>query len=199
MRIISGSLRGRRLRTPKGLSTRPATDRVRESMFNLISARRSFDDIDVLDLFCGTGALGLEAVSRGARRATFVELQKSVLNIARGNAEQFGVADQCTFLQRDAIKFTARLSSQLSSHRRSDAGRRTPDAAGFDLVFADPPYQLDGIVSLPELVLSFLKEGGLFLLEHDRHLSFDEVSGWSKSRAYGRTIVSIFETIQEDE
>jgi 16S rRNA (guanine966-N2)-methyltransferase len=150
-------------------------------MFNLIAARKSFDDIEVLDLFCGTGALGLEAISRGARRATFVESQRHVLRIARQNATELGVDNQCLFLRRDALKFTSRLPLD------------------FDLVFADPPYELDGLSELPQLVLPLLNAEGIFLLEHDRRLNFDEVAGWIKSRAYGRTIVSIFGTIQEEE
>jgi len=150
-------------------------------MFNLIAARKSFDDIEVLDLFCGTGALGLESISRGARQATFLDLQSDVLRIARENAKRLGVANQCVFLRRDALKFTSHLP------------------ADFDLAFADPPYELDGLAELPQLVLPHLNAGGLFLLEHDRRLNFDEVAGWIKSRAYGRTIVSIFGAIQEEE
>jgi 16S rRNA (guanine966-N2)-methyltransferase len=181
MRIIGGRLRGRRLSAPKGLATRPATDRVRESIFNLIGARKPFDGAEVLDLFCGTGALGLEAVSRGAVSCTFVELQRSVIKVARENAGQLGVTGQCEFIQRDAQKFTRRITRQ------------------FDLVFADPPYDLGGLLELPDQVRPLLNADGLFLLEHDRHLNFDEVEGWVESRAYGRTIVSIFRPIREDQ
>jgi len=164
---------------PKGRLTRPATDRVRESMFNIISARHSMAGIDVLDLFCGTGALGLEAISRGARHATFVELSREVLRVARQNAASLDVEDQCTFLQRDALRVATKLSER------------------YDLVFADPPYHLEGIDSLPELVVPQLKTNGMFFLEHDRRLSFENVATFVERRTYGRTIVSIFGPIEE--
>ena len=178
MRIISGSLRGRRLIAPKGSITRPATDRVRESIFNLIAARRSFDGTDVLDLFSGTGALGLEAISRGSRSATFVEIRRAVVKVSRENAERLGVSDKCSFYPRDAIRFLSSTDSQ------------------FDLVFADPPYDLERLGSLPGLVSLCMRKGGLFLLEHDNQFAFDEDPAWVESRQYGRTIVSIFRAIK---
>ncbi len=150
-------------------------------MFNLIAARKSFDEIEVLDLFCGTGALGLEAISRGASKATFLDSQRHVLRVARENAERFGVAEQCIFLHRDVLRFAKRLPTH------------------FDLAFADPPYELDGLRDIPRLVLPLLNDGGILLVEHDRRLIFDEVAGWTESRAYGRTIVSIFEANQKEE
>lgn len=181
MRVIGGTFRGRRLLTPKGLGTRPATDRVRESIFNLISARMSLDGISVLDLFCGTGALGLEAISRGASRATFVESEPRVLAVARENAARLGVNDRCVFVRRDVAAFVRRPREQ------------------FDLVFADPPYGLDIVSGLPEQVIPMLHSHGFFLLEHDRRLKFHEVRGWVDSRVYGRTIVSIFMAIPTDQ
>jgi len=160
---------------PKGLATRPATDRVRESIFNLIRSRRSFDGATVLDLFAGTGSLGLEALSRGASVATFVETRRGVIRIARKNAVHLGVENRCSFYQHDAVRFA-----------------RTSGTRRYDLVFADPPYELEVLPDLPAMLVPLLNEGGLLLLEHDRRLKFDGAVGWIESRAYGRTIVSIF-------
>lgn len=165
--------------SPKSLEIRPATDFVRESIFNLIEARKSCVDATVLDLFCGTGAIGLEAISRGASRVTFVELNWRALNLTRDNAARLGVVDRCVFLNRDALRFLAGTSDH------------------FDLVFADPPYDLPGLTEIPERVASKLNQGGLLFLEHDRRHDFDETPGWVESRRYGRTIVSIFESNQE--
>jgi len=161
--------------------TRPATDRVRESMFNLIASRMSFDGIHVLDLFCGTGALGLESISRGAESAIFVETHRTVIGVARQNAERIGVSDQCSFYRRDAFKFVS-----------SASGR-------FDLVFADPPYEIKRLTELPSIVVPSLRPDGLFLLEHDRRYNFKETDDWVESRAYGRTIVSIFRPTEKDQ
>lgn len=174
MRIIGGELRGRQLLSPKSVSIRPATDRVRESIFNLIEARRSCLDATVLDLFCGTGAIGLEAISRGAGSVTFVELNWRALNLTRDNAARLGVTDRCIFLNRDALRFITGTSSR------------------FDLVFADPPYDLPALEEIPGRVASKLNQGGLLFLEHDRRYVFEETPGWVESRRYGRTIVSIF-------
>jgi 16S rRNA (guanine966-N2)-methyltransferase len=175
MRIIAGKLRRRTLSSPKGHLTRPTSDRTREAIFNLVESRMDIDGSDMLDLFCGTGALGLEALSRGAIAATFVETDGAVLKFARKNAESLGVDDQCQFIRADAIAFMERY--------------RGP---GFDLVIADPPYEQPGLIKLPALTLPHLAEGGLFVLEHDVRHSFDEHPHLQTSRSYGRTIVSVF-------
>ena len=175
MRIIAGRLRRRSLRAPKGLLTRPTTDRVREAIFNLIESRLALDGTDVLDLFAGTGSLGLEAVSRGAATVSFVEMQAGVLKVARQNAADLGVADLCRFLRADAVAYLERYHGPP-----------------FDLILADPPYDLEALPSLPDLALPHLNPGGLFLLEHDARLTFDDHPHLDTSRPYGRTIVSVF-------
>ena len=175
MRIIAGTLRRRQLTAPKGTRTRPSTDRVREALFGLITHRVTLDDAVVLDLFAGTGALGLEAISRGARRTVFVEIHARVLAAARQNALRLGVADQCLFLRQDAIKHLER-----------------PGSHAYDVVFADPPYTLESMERLPALALPCIAPRGLFVLEHDKRVSFSNHTNLRCSRAYGRTIVSIF-------
>ncbi len=175
MRIIAGRLRRRTLHAPTGNQTRPSTDRTREAIFNLVASRIDLEDADVLDLFAGTGALGLEAVSRGAQVATFVELDAAVLKVARRNADTLGVADSAVFVRADAVAYVRRYSGPP-----------------YSLILADPPYDLKDLAALPDLALPHVREDGLFVLEHDIHDSFDSHPHLETSRAYGKTVVSIF-------
>lgn len=177
MRIIAGRFRRRPLKAPKGFLTRPSTDRTRESIFNLVASRLDLDGADVLDLYAGSGALGLEAISRGARSAVFVESDPRVLQFARQNAESLGVASTCQFHRADVRTFLQRFGGRP-----------------FDLVLADPPYEAPEVPELPSIVLPHVAPGGLFVLEHDVQHRFDEDPRLDTSRAYGRTIVTIFST-----
>jgi 16S rRNA (guanine(966)-N(2))-methyltransferase RsmD len=174
MRIIGGTYRGHRLRAPKG-ATRPTTDRTREAIFNLVQHRVALAGADVLDLFAGSGALGLEALSRGAASATFVEQRGPALGTIRQNAAALGVADRCTVLRDDALRFL----------------EGTPDTA-YALILADPPYALDGLTRLPDLALDHLTPDGLFVLEHGPDHAFDGHPALDTSRRYGQTVVSLF-------
>jgi 16S rRNA (guanine966-N2)-methyltransferase len=124
MRIVGGQFKGRRLQAPRDSRVRPTTDRVRESLFNIISHAEDdvLQDGHVLDLFSGTGAFGLEALSRGARSVTFVDNHPASLGLAKANAETLGVLDACRFIRSDARRLPA--ASQSCS-----------------VVFADPPYE----------------------------------------------------------
>ena len=176
MRIIAGSLKRRTLKAPKGNLTRPTSNRAREAIFNLLFSRIDLEETDVLDLFSGTGALGFEALSRGARTVTFVELNARVMAVSRDNAENLGVTEDCVFFRSDVMDY-------LKAYQ----------GPSFDLVLADPPYELDGLPVLPDRVLPLLKEDGYFVLEHDRRHSFEEHPQLETSRSYGRTIVSVFQ------
>ena len=175
MRIIAGRFRRRPLKAPRGNLTRPSTDRTRESLFNLVEHRIELEDTHVLDLFAGSGALGLEAMSRGARSATFVESDPRVLRFARLNAESLDVSAGCQFVRSDAMLFIKRYSG-----------------APFDLILADPPYDFASIPDLPDAALAHVAPGGLLVMEHDVQNSFADHSSLMTARAYGRTIVSIF-------
>jgi len=155
--------------------TRPSTARTRESLFSLIDSRIYLDGAEVLDLFAGTGALGLEAISRGAALVTFVEQQRPVLDYARENAAELDVEDQCFFVQGDAVAYLERYSGPP-----------------FDLIMADPPYKLEAMERMPDLAIPHLKNDGVFTLEHSSHHWFDDHPHLMTSRAYGRTIVSLF-------
>jgi len=121
MRIIAGEWRGRAIEAPSGRSTRPTADRVRETLFSMLSSRLgSFDDLRVADLFAGSGALGLEALSRGAASATFVEADAAAAVAIRRNLEKLGATDRARVIAGSALAL--------------------PRSEAFDLIFADPPY-----------------------------------------------------------
>lgn len=182
MRIIAGRLRRKTLKAPKGNLTRPTSDRTREAIFSMLEARYDLEGVRVLDLFAGTGALGLEAISRGAELATFVESSGPVLKYTRHNAEHLGVTDYCWFLRADALAYMDRYQG-----------------SAWDIVFADPPYDLPRLPELPALVLPHLEPRGLFVLEHDKRHSFTSHPQLETARPYGRTTVSLFAAPQESE
>ena len=120
MRIIAGRFRGHRLKPLKGKGVRPTTDRVREAWMSAMGGR--FDDLEVLDLFSGSGALGLEALSRGAEHVTFVEKARRALQVIEANIEQLGVVESCTVVADDVFRYLDR------------------DPEPFSFAVADPPY-----------------------------------------------------------
>ena len=178
MRIVGGRLRGHRLRAPKG-ATRPTTDRTREAIFNLAASRLDLGGARVLDLFAGSGALGLEALSRGAASAAFVEQRGAALATLRDNAASLGLTAQCAFHRADVLRFL----------------QRDPDAA-YDLVLADPPYALEALGRLPDLALPLLAPDGLLVLEHGADRGFDGHPALETSRRYGQTVVSLFRSVE---
>lgn len=175
MRIIAGRFHGHRLESPPGHLTRPSTARTRESLFSLVDSRMYLEDAEVLDLFAGTGALGLEAISRGAALVTFVEQDPEVLDVARANAESLGVADQCIFINGDAMTYLRRYNG--------------PE---LDLILVDPPYEQEGLRDIPDYAIPHLHNDGILTLEHSSYDWFDEHPHQMTSRKYGRTIVTIF-------
>ena len=175
MRIIGGTHRGRRIEAPKGEQTRPTGDRVREALFNLVGP---VDDASVLDLYAGSGALGLEALSRGARRCVFAETDPAACRAIRRNLETLGLSGALV-LQRDA-------SSVLRDERA--AGRR------HDLVLLDPPYGRWPALepTLAALLPDVVGEGGIVVVETDARvepaLPLDRVT----SRRYGSARLTLF-------
>lgn len=182
MRIVGGAFRSARLLAPPGQGTRPTTDRVREALFNVLGARLNLAGAHVLDLFAGSGALALEAISRGAGAAVLVEADRRALAVARRNAEALGVAARCTFVGADVRAFL----------------RRRAGAASYRLALADPPYDWPGLPELPARVRPLLEEGGLLALEHDVRHAFGPSDGLVFSRAYGRTVLSLFASASEE-
>lgn len=179
MRIVGGAFRGRPLATPKTNAIRPTTDRAREAVFNVLAHRYAdrLDGARVLDLFAGTGALGLEALSRGASHAVFIEESAEGRGLIRTNVEAFGLSGRTKIFRRDATKL-------------GEAGTLQP----FDLVFADPPYGK----GLGELALSaardggWLKPGALCLVEEAASTPFQPPAGFTldERRDYGDTTIA---------
>lgn len=155
MRVIAGDARGRKLSAPRGLATRPTLARVRESMFSRLSVRLDFQDLRVLDLFAGTGSLGIEALSRGAGRVTFVEAARPALAALKRNLEALGFVGRARVLRNDVIHALEILSGEGGS---------------FDLVLLDPPYRKGwGDKVLPRLMeFNLLSDDGWVATEVSR-------------------------------
>jgi 16S rRNA (guanine966-N2)-methyltransferase len=175
LRIIAGTHKGRRIAAPKGDHTRPTGDRVREALFNLVGP---VDGASVLDLYAGSGALGLEALSRGARRCVFVESDGAACRVIRANLETLGLTGALV-LQRDAV-------AVLQEERT--AGRR------HDLVLLDPPYEGWAALEqrLGELLPAIVTDDGLVVVETDAQvepaLPLDPVT----TRRYGSARLTLF-------
>jgi 16S rRNA (guanine966-N2)-methyltransferase len=170
LRITGGELGGRRIHAPKGAKLRPTTERVREAVFSILG---DISGARVLDLFCGTGALAIEALSRGARDATLVDTHPRA---ARQNVEALDLTDRATVLRSDAIRFL----------RRAEGG-------SFDLVLCDPPYRLaDRLTAdLAPLIPGVLAESGRVLTESspDNPLQMD--LPLLTERTYGDTLIRV--------
>lgn len=165
MRIIAGALKGRRLQAPAGASVRPTSDSLRETLFNVIGAR--VEGARILDAFAGTGAVGLEAISRGARHVTFVERDAKALRALEQNVAACRAGDMCTIVRADVVRAASRLAS----------GDR------FDVVFLDPPYDLAGVEEALAVAAGLLASGGLLVFEHSRRRPSPEtIAGLTRQR-----------------
>jgi 16S rRNA (guanine(966)-N(2))-methyltransferase RsmD len=180
MRIIGGRVGGRTLKAPKGASTRPTSDKVRQAIFNILVARAD-PPARVLDLYAGSGALGLEALSRGAARALFVDADSDACDLIDANARTLGLAAEVTC--SPVVRWLA----------------KAPEAR-FGWIFLDPPYgshETGELEKALELVAkkALLEEGGLLVAEHDwRHPPADRygVLALFDQRRYGQTAVSFY-------
>ncbi len=182
MRIVGGEFRGRPLATPRDHAIRPTTDRTREAVFNVLAHRHAgqLEGGRVLDLFAGTGALGLEALSRGASYCVFIEESAEGRGLIRSNVEAFGLTGRTKIFRRDATQL-------------GEAGT----IAAFDLVFADPPYGK----GLGERALrsartgGWLRPGALCVVEEAASAPFEVGPGFSiiDERGYGETVIRFVE------
>ncbi len=178
MRLTGGLDRGRKLKSPRGLKTRPTASKVREAVFNILGPAPQGD---VLDLFAGTGALGLEALSRGAPRAVFVEREPKALSALRKNLGELGLHARATVVGRDVLAALAALAAE---------GRR------FSWVFVDPPYAAGAVEGvLRALGCHRLVAGGVVIVEHDkRNVPPNDCGGLilTDRRYYGDTGLSFY-------
>ncbi len=172
MRVIAGRYGGRRLQAPAGTATRPTSDRVREALFSILGARVA--DARVLDLFAGSGALGLESLSRGAAAVTFVESAPAALRTLRANVAALGA--DAEIVRADALRWL----------RAASAGARQ-----YDLVFLDPPYrQAEALgAGLSDLLPAVLGPDALVVAESDRRTPLKLTIPTTDERRYGDTLI----------
>lgn len=165
MRVVAGEFRGRRLSAPATAATRPTTDRVREAMFNALASLDVIVDATVADLYAGSGALGIEALSRGAQHCTFVEKDRAALSAIHDNVAMLGVSGRTRVVSGDALVMSKGLT--------------------VDIAFADPPYGFD---KWPQLMANV--QAAFVVAESLSEL--DSPSGWDQVRVkrYGRTWVT---------
>jgi 16S rRNA (guanine966-N2)-methyltransferase len=182
LRIVGGEFRGRALAAPRSNAIRPTTDRAREALFNVLAHRFSgrLEGARVLDLFAGTGALGLEALSRGAAHCLFIEESAEGRGLIRDNVEAFGLQGRTKIFRRDATSL-------------GQAGTITP----FDLLFADPPYakRLGEQALQSARAGGWLKPGALCMVEEGVAAPFDPGPGFhlADQRSYGDTVIRFLE------
>jgi 16S rRNA (guanine966-N2)-methyltransferase len=164
MRVIAGSAKGRRLAAPAGVGTRPTADRVRGAIFNALGSVQPLDGCRVLDLFAGSGAMGIEALSRGAAHATFSETDRAARRTIVANLATTGFTDRATVLGEDATALAATAA---------------------DVAFCDPPYRFDDWDRLLDVLAA-----DVAVIESDRELTVPAPWRLSRVKAYGTTVVS---------
>lgn len=168
MRVVAGELGGRKLVAPEGTSTRPTTDRVREAIFNSLGSSGLLDGAVVADLYAGSGAVGIEALSRGAERCIFVERDRGAMRALEANVEALGIEDRSVVKSNDVRIVAATIDC--------------------DIVFADPPYDYDDWEWLLGAV-----QADLVIAESGAEIPCPD--GWTitRSKRYGRTYVTVFQ------
>lgn len=174
MRVIGGALHGRRFSAPNSIPARPTTDLAREGLFNVLTNLISFEDLNALDLFAGTGSVGYELISREASQVTLVEQHAASINFIKKTAKDFGIENVVKILRSDVFSFLKKTTESYS------------------LIFADPPYALPNMQELCSLILPKLRADGLAIIEHDFRNSFEEHAHFLRSKKYGETIFSFF-------
>lgn len=175
MRIIRGKYGRRRFDVPSNISARPTTDFARENIFNVLENLTDLEDADCLDLFAGTGAISFEFLSRECRHVTAVEKASTQWRFISQVAQRLNV-DNFTLIRGDVFRFVATCSGK------------------FEIIFADPPYDLPRFGEIPALILGskMLREGTIFVIEHSRNYDFSNLPHFLEHRVYGSVNFSIF-------
>ena len=177
MRVISGIYKRRRFDVPHSFKARPTTDFAKENLFNVLSNYIDFEDgIRALDLFAGTGSISIELVSRGCDQVISVEKDRDHYAFICKIIQELKT-DKCLPIRGDVFKY-------IKSGREQ-----------FDFIFADPPYELTGLETIPDLIfeINFLKEDGLFILEHGKKDNFENHQHFVEKRVYGSVNFSFFQ------
>lgn len=175
MRIIGGTLKGLRLNAPEKLPVRPTTDMAKEALFNILNNQFDFDEIEILDLFSGTGSVSIEFASRNTKKITAIDRHLGCVAWLKSVIEKHQIK-QIQVQKADVFKLLAQITEK------------------FDIIFADPPYDLPNIAQIPQLVLQreLLKNGGLLIVEHPTFLKMDKEKGFKEVRKYGNSSFSFF-------
>lgn len=176
MRVISGIYKRRRFDIPKTFKARPTTDFAKENLFNVLNNYMDFEGVSALDLFAGTGSISIELVSRGCDRVISVE-KEGAHHAFISKIMKEVQTDKCLPIRGDAFKF-------INGSREQ-----------FDFIFADPPYELKELETIPDLIFknSLLKEDGLFILEHGKQNNFEDNPHFLERRVYGSVNFSFFQ------
>ena len=175
MKIITGLYKGRHFDVPRSFKARPTTDFAKENIFNVMNGYIDFEDAMALDLFSGTGSISLELVSRGCKEVVSVEADRDHANFIRECVKKLGV-DNDMIIRGDVFRF-------LKTCRQK-----------FDFIFADPPYALKELPTIPDIIFSkeLLNEGGYFVFEHGKDHQFTDHPHFVEHRSYGSVNFSIF-------
>ena len=184
MRVISGKFRGKRLYSPEGDKVRPTTDKIKETLFNILASKLTFDDVQALDLFGGTGGIGIEILSRGAKKVIFIDKERDSFRLIKQNLLHVNADAQSYELYNVDYEFALKKL----------AGKK------FDLIIADPPYgngYEDKIVSLVKKY-DLLNSGGVLVVEHSTQKSFGDYGFSVSHRKCGNTTLS-FLSLEEVE
>lgn len=183
MRIISGKYKSKRLVAPKKLPVRPTTDFAKEALFNLLNNHFYFDEISAIDLFSGTGNISYELASRGCEQITAVDSYSGCVQYISKTARELDM--NITPIRSDVFKYLEKT------------------AAKADLIFADPPYDMDAsdMLKIANLVFErgLLLEEGLLVIEHSKHTDLSDHEHFSHARRYGGSVFSFFEYPEEEE
>ena len=175
MRVIAGKYGGRPIHTPKGLPVRPTTDRTREALFNILNQYLDWEETDVLELFCGTAAVSLECMSRGAKSAKCVDQDRRCVLAAKKLFQEFG-------------------EQHVKVHKMKAEAFVKKCEEKFELIFMDPPYAMPKQEDLIHLIFerNLLKPESLLIVEHASQLSFDYLAGFDLKKVYGSSTLSFF-------
>ncbi len=175
MRIIGGNLKGIFIKAPDKLPVRPTTDMAKEALFNILNHAFDFGDCDILDLFSGTGNISIEFASRNAKHITAVDKHPACVQWIKSISQKHQLS-QIKPLKADVFKYLQQEKQQ------------------YDIIFADPPYDLPNIPAIAQLVIqhNLLKPDGLLIIEHPSMLKLDQKPGFSECRKYGNSSFSFF-------
>ncbi len=175
MRIISGECKGRIITPPRSFRARPTTDFAKENIFNVLSNRYDFEDLEILDIFSGTGSISYEFASRGAKRVISVEMD---------SVHQSFIKEQAAKLKLAAIR-SVKMNAFVYLKNAKEQ---------YDIIFADPPYDLEGIDTLPDTIFEreLIKDGGCFVFEHSKGKDYSSHPLFKEKRSYGSVNFSIF-------